>query len=419
MTMQSPAAARGPLVGTRVLELCSTIAGPVCARLLADFGADVIKIEPPEGDPVRSMGYQEGTTSLYTPTILRNKRAATIDLKQPDGLALVRRLAAQCDIVVENFRPGTLERLGLGYDVLAGDNPRAILVRISGYGQSGPYRGKPGYGAICEAFAGIRHLTGDPDRPPARVAVAVTDYMTAVYAAFGAVMALLERDRTGQGQVIDTALYETAFSMMEAVVPAYDRLKIVPTRQGSRLPSMAPNNLYPTRDGAYLLIAANNDPVFRRLVQAIGKAHLADDPRYASIRARAANADAIDGEVSEWTARMDSKEAERILDEAAVPVSRVFTIADIFEDPHYRARDMLVQIEHETLGSVTVPGVVPKLSGSPGAIYRAGPEQGADTRSVLRELLQLPADELARLERLGIIKGRDAAAKPKASQASA
>ncbi len=414
MSDQPHGEARGPLVGTRVLELCSTIAGPVCARLLADFGADVIKIEPPEGDPVRSMGYQEGDVSLYVPTILRNKRVATIDLKHAEGLALVRRLAAQCDIVVENFRPGTLERLGLGYDVLSQANPKAILVRISGYGQTGPYSPKPGYGAICEAFAGIRHLTGDPDRPPARVAVALTDYFTAVYAAFGAVMALLERERTGKGQVIDTALYEAAFTMMEAVVPGYDRLKIVPTRQGSRLPSMAPNNLYPTKDGGYLLIAANNDPIYRRLVNAIGKPHLAADPRFATIRARSANGDAIDAEVAEWTARTDGKEAERILEQAAVPVSRVFTIADIFEDPHYRAREMLVQIAHEQLGQLTVPGVVPKLSRTPGAIYRAGPEQGTDTRSVLRDLLGVPPAELARLEKMGVIKGRG---KPEAKAA--
>jgi crotonobetainyl-CoA:carnitine CoA-transferase CaiB-like acyl-CoA transferase len=408
MTTRSDDAPRGPLVGYRVLELCSTIAGPVCARLLADFGAEVIKVEPPEGDPVRSMGYLDGDVSLYTPTILRNKRVATVDLKTAEGCGLVRRLAAKCDVVVENFRPGTLERLGLGYDVLAEDNPSVVLVRISGYGQTGPYSPKPGYGAICEAFAGVRHLTGDPDRPPARVALALTDYFTAVYAAFGAVMALLERERTGKGQIVDAALYEAAFTMMEAVVPAYDRLKIVPTRQGSRLPSMAPNNLYPARDGAYLLIAANNDQIYRRLVEAIGKPHLAADPRFATIRSRSANADAIDAEIAEWTARTDGKEAERILELAAVPVSRVYTIADIFQDPHFRARDMLLQVAHDKLGQLTMPGIVPKLSRTPGAVYRAGPEQGEDTHSVLRDLLGIPQADLDTLEHAGVIRGKPA-----------
>jgi crotonobetainyl-CoA:carnitine CoA-transferase CaiB-like acyl-CoA transferase len=402
----------GPLAGYRVLELCSTIAGPVCARLLADFGAEVIKVEPPGGDPVRSMGYHDGDISLYAATILRNKQAVTVDMKTAQGRDLVRRLAAQCDAVVENFRPGTLERLGLGYDVLSADNPGLVLVRISGYGQTGPYRAKPGYGAICEAFGGVRHLTGDPDRPPARVALATTDYLTATFAAFGAVMALLERSKTGLGQVVDTALYETAFSMMEAIVPAYDRLKLVPTRQGSRLPSMAPNNLYLARDGSYILIAANNDKVFGQLARAMGQPELQHDPRFATIRARSANMDATDAAVAAWVAGRDGPEVETLLEDAGVPVSRVFTVADIFADPHYAAREMLLRMPHPRLGSVTVPGIVPKLSRTPGAVRHVGPEPGADTRDVLTRLLGLSAAELAQLEQEGVIGAAAPAATP-------
>jgi len=394
---------RGPLAGIRVLELCSTIAGPVCARLMADFGAEVIKVEPPEGDAVRKMGYHDGDAELYTASILRNKESAVIDLKTPEGKDLLRRMAAKSDVLVENFRPGTMERLGLGYEALSQDNPGLVMVRISGYGQTGPKSQEAGYGAICEAFAGVRHMTGDPDRPPARVALAVTDYLTAVYAAFGAAMALIERSRTGRGQVVDTALYECAFSMMESVVPAHDRLGIVPTRQGSRLPSMAPNSLYPAGDGAWVLIAANNNAVFARLAEAIGKPQLIDDPRFDGIRVRSENVNAIDAEIEEWSRRHDSVEIERVLTAAGVPVSRVNTIADIFHDPHYAAREMLLRLPHASLGELTIAGIAPKLSATPGAVQHLGPGLGADTRTALRRVLDLPDEELDALEQRGVL----------------
>ena len=393
----------GPLLGYRVLELCSTIAGPACTRLMADFGAEVIKVESLEGDSVRNLGYHEGSTELYASSILRNKKAVIIDIKTARGLALVLQLAAKCDVVVENFRPGTLERLGLGYDVLQQSNPGVVLVRISGYGQTGPYRAKAGYGAICEATAGVRHMTGDADRPPARVGLATTDYLTSVYAAYGATLALLERTRTGRGQVVDAALYESSFSMMESIVPAYDRLKVVPSRTGSRLQSTAPNNLYVGKDGGYVLISANNDKVFQRLVEVMGVPQLAEDARFATVRARATNVDAVDAEVSAWTSRHTIREVQDLLDEAGVPVSAVNTIADIFEDPHYRARDMLVSVAHPELEHITMTGVTPKLSASPGAIYRAGPDLGADTAAVLTELLGVDAQELAALARDRVI----------------
>jgi crotonobetainyl-CoA:carnitine CoA-transferase CaiB-like acyl-CoA transferase len=404
--MSAAREAFGPLAGTTVLELCSTIAGPACGRLLADFGARVIKVEPPGGDSMRSMGKHVGDVSLYAATLLRNKEAVAIDLKTEDGKRLVRALADRADVLVENYRPGVLERLGLGYDELSSTNPGLVMVRISGFGQTGPYSQRPGYGAICEALAGVRHMTGDPDRPPARVALATTDYLTAVYAAWGATMALLSRKTTGVGQVVDVALYEAAFSQMEAYTNAYEKLGYVPTRVGPNLPTMAPNSLYPTRDGSYVLIAANSDPTFRRLIDVMGQPGLLEDPRFCSIRARGANIEACNEVVSAWTRTLDADEVERLLVEAEVPVSRVNTIADIYEDPHYRARDMLVRVPHPTLGHTTQHGIVPKLSATPGRIVRSGPDYAQDTEAVLKDMLGLDAAELERLERAGAITAK-------------
>ncbi|WP_020647888.1 CaiB/BaiF CoA transferase family protein [Solimonas variicoloris] len=401
--------ASGPLAGYRVLELCNTIAGPACTRLFADFGAEVIKVEPPEGDSVRQIGLPDEGIALFAASILRNKRAVTIDLKTARGRELVLRLAAECDLVVENFRPGTLERLGLGYEALSAQNPGLVLVRISGYGQSGPRRAMPGYGAICEAYGGVRHLIGDPERPPPRVAVPVVDYLSAAYAAYGAVLALLERQRSGRGQVVDCALYEAAFSMLEASVPAYDRFGYVPNREGSRLPYMAPNNLYPTRDGGYVLIAANNDATFRRLMQAIGRAALLDDPRYATINSRWEHVDALDAEIGAWTAARDAAEIGAQLDAAGVPCSRVYTLADAAHDPHYAAREMLLRAPHSHFGELLQVGIVPKLSATPGAVRWSGPELSADTRAVLAERLGLSDAELDALEAEAVIRSRRAA----------
>ncbi|MES2682146.1 MAG: CaiB/BaiF CoA-transferase family protein [Pseudomonadota bacterium] len=403
----------GPLVGTRVLELCSTIAGPACARLLADFGAEVIKVEPPEGDSVRRLGVSDEGVALYAASILRNKRVVTIDIKTAEGQALVRQLAAQCDIVVENFRPGTLERLGLGYEALSKDHPGLIMVRISGYGQTGPYSAKAGYGAICEAFGGVREMIGDPDRPPVRVAVPVTDYITAAYAAFGTTMALLERQRTGLGQVVDTALYEAAFTMMEATVPGYDRFKVSPTREGSRLPFMAPNNLYRASDGAYLLIGANNEATYKRLTETMQRPDLLSDPRFASIGVRWQHVDALDAEVGAWVAQHTARDGAALLEAAGVPASLVYTLADIFKDPHYRAREMLLEVPHPKLKTLTQMGIVPRLSATPGHVAWPGHDAGADTRAVLGEWLGIGSAELDRLEMAGVIRcNADASAMP-------
>jgi crotonobetainyl-CoA:carnitine CoA-transferase CaiB-like acyl-CoA transferase len=388
---------RGPLAGHRVVELCSTIAGPVCARLLADFGADVIKIESSEGDPGRNFGAQAEGISLYGTSMYRNKQCIVLDLKHPQGRDIALKLLDKADVLVENFRPGVLDRLGLGEAVMRERNPRLVTVRISGYGQTGPYKELPGYGAICEAVAGVRHLTGDPDRPPARCALPTTDYLTAVYAAFGTLMALYERVQSGEGQTIDVALYEAAFSQMEEAVTSYPRTGIVPTRQGPRLMNTAPNSLYPTSDDHYVLIGANNDAIFRRLAAVLGHPEWGSDPRYATQRARGERVDEVDGLVAQWTQQRTAEEAQRLLIEAEVPVSRVNTIADIFEDQHYRAREMLLRIPHPKLGEVTVTGVVPKLSRTPGAIVKAGSGIGDDTRAVLTQELGMSDAEVDRL----------------------
>ena len=326
-------------------------------------------------------------------------------MRQPEGQALVRNLCRDADIVIENFRPGTLERWGLGYEDLSAINPGLIMVRISGYGQDGPYSQKPGYGVVCEAFSGLREVTGDPDRPPARVAVSVTDYITGLYAAFGAVMALLDRNVSGRGQVVDAALYESAFSFMEPHIPAYQQLGHIATRAGSRLPNHTPNSLYTTAEGKYIHITAGSQPVFRRLADVMGMPELLDDPRFATATARSKNEDAMDALVNAWTQARSLTEVERLLDDAAVPASRIFNMQDIFENEHYRAREMLVEPEDRVLGPVAMANVVPRLSRSPGKVRWSGRDVGQDTFEVLETLLGLSADELGGLAEKGVIHG--------------
>ena len=397
--------ATGPLLGLKVIEICTTIAGPACARLLADMGAEVIKIEPPEGDPVRQMGQHYQGESLYAASILRNKRSIVLDLKTPEGRQVAADLIAQADILVENNRPGVLERLNLGYDTLSARNPGLVMVRISGYGQTGPYHERPGYGAICEAVAGVRHMTGDPDRPPARVALATTDYLSSVHAAFGAVAAIHARQRTGKGQVVDVALYEAAYTQMEPVVPAYEKLGVLPQREGSNLPSMAPNSSYPTRDGAWVLIAANSQPTWRRLVALMQQPELLTDPRFETIQARGLpdNMRAIDAIVAAWTRGFDAADLEDLLRQGELPCTRVYTIADIYADPHFQERDMLVQVAHPVLGHTTQTGIVPRFCATPGNIRHTGPNLGADTSSVLSQTLGLSAGRIAELNQSGAV----------------
>jgi len=393
----------GPLAGVRVLELGSSVAGPFCGRLLADFGAEVLKVEPPTGDPVREMSKRVAGHSLYAASIMRNKRLLALDLRKERAQEMVRELVKTCDVVVENFRPGMLESWGLGFDVLSALNPRMIMVRISGYGQTGPYRERPGYGVIGEAMSGLRHLTGDPDRPPARVNVALTDEVTGLYAAFGTLLALRAREHTGRGQLVDAALYESAFSLTEPHVPVYSNLGIVAQRAGSSLTDVAPNNLYPTRDGRDIHITAMADTVFRRLVVAMQSGELAEDPRFRAAVSRAENAEDLDRLIAAWTSSHDLGEIEMMLNVAEVPASRVYDMADIFHDAHYRERDMLVEMQDERFGVVTVAGVVPKLTATPGRIRQLGGVIGQDSRATLKEYCGLSESELDDLEKAGVV----------------
>ncbi|MDP6604359.1 MAG: CoA transferase [Rhodospirillales bacterium] len=400
--------AQGPLAGYRVLELGTTIAGPFCGRLLADFGADVIKVEPPDGDPVRAMGKHVGEVSLWAASILRGKKLVALDLKSAEGQEIVREITKGADVVVENFRPGALEKWGLGYADLAAVRPGIIMVRISGFGQDGPYSSRPGYGVIGEAVGGLRHIIGDPDRPPARVAVPLTDYITGLYAALGAVMAIVHREKTGEGQFIDAALFEAAFSFMEPFVPAFEKLGFVPTRAGPNLPGQVPNSLYPTADDGYVHIAATTQALFKRLIGVMGREDLIADARFATPLARGRNPEALDPVIAEWTSRHTAAALEKILiEEADVPASRVYTMADVFDDAHYRARGMLTEVADADLGSVRLAAPVPRMSETPGAIRWAGGRVGADTREILREIGGLTDERIDALAAAGVVRLAD------------
>ena len=392
-----------PLDKFRVLELGTMVAGPFGGRMLADFGAEVIKVEMAAGDPVRGMGKRVDGKSLYAASIFRNKRMISIDLRTEKGRELVRGLAGKVDVLIENFRPGTMERWGLGYDVLSRLNPRLVMVRISGFGQTGPYSMRAGYGIIGESMSGLRHITGDPDRPPTRVAVSLTDYITGLHAAYGAVMALLKRQETGKGQCVDAALFESAFNFMEPYVPAYEKLGFIAGRTGSRLPDNTPNNLYTARDGRHIHIAAVSEPTWQRLMKAIGREDALTDPRFATLTSRSQHEDAIDEIISAWTARRDLEEIDAVLQEAGVPASRIYTMADVFSDPHYAAREMLIDVPDADLGTVRLANVVPKLSDTPGRIDHAGGQVGVDTRAVLSELAGLSEAEISALAAEGVI----------------
>jgi crotonobetainyl-CoA:carnitine CoA-transferase CaiB-like acyl-CoA transferase len=414
------AAPSGPLAGYRVLELGSTVAGPFCGRLLADFGAEVIKIEPPEGDPVRTMGKRFAGKSLYASSIFRNKSLIALDLRKPEAQQIVRELVPRCDAVIENFRPGGLEKWGLGYDTLSAINPGIVMVRISGFGQTGPYSQRAGYGVISEAVSGIRHITGDPDRPPARAGVSMTDYIAGLYSAFGAVMALLTREKTGRGQYIDSALYECAFSFMEPWIPAYEKLGYVASRTGARLPESTPNNLYSTAGGEFIHITAMGDAVFRRLAAAMGRSDLVSDARFGTAVARSENHEDLDEAIAEWTATLELADVERMLADCNVPAARIFTMADIFGDPHYRERQSIVAAPDDDLGSVAMAAVVPRLSATPGRVVHSGHRIGQDTRQVLASVLHYPEERIAALQAAGVIccDPRDAAAPMTASPAT-
>ena len=396
----------GPLAGVRVIECGVLLAGPFCARLLADFGAEVIKIEPPhEGDPMRTTGQAlEDGKSLWWPSIARNKKCITLNLRVPEGQELLRKLVAQADVVIENFRPGTFEGWGLGYDVLRQLNPGLVFTRVSGYGQTGPYRQKPGFAAVAEAFGGLRHLVGFPDRPPCRVGISLGDSLAGLFAALGTLMALYHRDvNGGHGQVVDTALYESVFAVLEGMLTEYDRTGFVRARTGTLLPGFAPSNLYPCRGGQWIVIAANTDGLFRRLCALMGQEGLTSDPRFTPQIVRVQNRETIDEIIAAWTANQDLSTLLARLEEATIPAGPVHTIADIVEDPHFQTRDMFLTLHDRLLGALRMPGIVPKLSETPGEARFVGPELGEHNYEVYGNLLGLSAKEIAGLSERGVL----------------
>jgi formyl-CoA transferase len=386
-TSNSPAPATRPLEGLKVLELGQLIAGPFAAKILAEFGADVIKVEPPGGDPLRKWRYVHEGTSVWWAAHARNKRSITLDLRQPEGQEIVRKLAAQADILIENFRPGAMEKWGLGFEALHAINPKLIMLRVSGYGQTGPYKDRPGFGVIGEAMGGLRHLSGEPDRPPVRVGVSIGDTLSGLHGVIGVLMALRHREQQGGvGQEVDVALYESVFNMMESLLPEYSKYGVARQPSGSSLPGIAPSNAYRCGDGKYALVAGNGDSIYKRLMTLIGREDLGTDPALADNQGRAAQAERIDEAISQWTAQHNLEEVLAALNEAGVPAGRIYDAADIAQDPHYRARDMILETSLPDGSAIEVPGIVPKLSATPGRVDRLAPKLGEHTQQILDEL---------------------------------
>jgi crotonobetainyl-CoA:carnitine CoA-transferase CaiB-like acyl-CoA transferase len=395
----------GPLNGVRVIEIGTLIAAPFAARLMGEFGAEVIKIESMgQGDPLRKWRKLHEGTSLWWYLQSRNKKSLSLNLKSAEGIEIVKRLAENADVLIENLRPGALEKLGLGWDVLHALNPKLTLVRISGYGQSGPYRDRPGFGAIGEAMGGIRYTTGTPGSPPARVGVSLGDSLASMHAVMGALMSVL-RVKTGQGdgQVVDVSLVESVFNVMESLVPEYDMLGHVRERSGGALPGIAPSNTYPTGDGGYVVIAGNSDPIYKRLMQTIGRPDLADNPEFAHNDGRAAQSEMLDAVISAWSSSLPIDEVLQALEQAEVPAGRIYNVADIVADPHYQAREMILDAQLPGGTTIKMPGIVPKLSETPGSINWQGPTLGQHTDSVLSDL-GLTAADIAQLKTDGVVQ---------------
>lgn len=394
----------GPLAGVRVLELGQLIAGPFCGQLLGDYGAEVIKIEDPSaGDPMRRWGYTDGTGEpVHWSVLARNKRSLGCDLRSAEGQELVRRLAATADIVVENFRPGTMERWGLGYEDLAAVNPGLIMVRVTGFGQDGPYASRAGYGSIGEAMGGLRHLMGEADRPPSRAGVSIGDSLAGTLGALGAVAALVERKSSGRGQVVDCALYEAVLAMSESLVTDYAAFGYLRERTGSVLPGVAPSNVYPTSDGAEVLIAANQDTVFRRLAAAMGRPELADDPRYATHSARGERQGELDQLIAGWTTLLTHRELEHTCLANAVPVGLIYRAPEMIDDPHFQARQSIVEVDVNG-SKLPMQTVVPRFGRTPARVRWAGPPLGDATDQLLKEL-DFGDNEIADLRRRGVVK---------------
>lgn len=397
--------AEGPLADLVVVEMGTLIAGPFCGQILGDFGAEVIKVEDPKGgDPMRQWGrtLPKGL-SPWWPVIARNKKSVTLDLRTPQGQELARALIAKADVVIENFRPGALEKWGLGWEALSALNPRLIMARISGFGQTGPYSQRAGFGLIGEAMGGLRHVTGEPDRPPSRAGISIGDSLTGMHAAMGVMMAVHARHRTGRGQLVDAALYESVFAVMENLVTEYDLTGYMRTRSGSILPGLAPSNVYPCAEGQMILIGANGDRVFSRLADAMGRPELATDPRYADHPSRGENQAELDALIADWTRAHTLDELLELMETHGVPASRVYRAPEMLADPQFAAREAIIETDHPVFGRVKMQNVFPKLGATPGAVRWAGPALGEHTDSVLEERAGCSAERLATLRAQGVI----------------
>jgi crotonobetainyl-CoA:carnitine CoA-transferase CaiB-like acyl-CoA transferase len=396
--------ATGPLKGLRVIELGVLLAGPFCGQILGDLGAEVIKVEPPgQGDPLRDWGtVKKDGHGVWFPIVARNKKCITLDLRQAEGQEVLKDLIKEADFLLENFRPGTLEKWGLGYDVLSAINPGLIMIRVSGYGQTGPNSPKAGYASVGEAMGGLRYVMGEPDRMPSRAGISIGDSLAATYASIGALAALEHRRNSGRGQIVDSAIYEACFAMMETLVPDYHFGGSIRERTGSFLPKIAPSNIYPASDGM-LILAANQDTVWRRLAEAMGQSELADDPRFLTHVARGENQAELDALVSAWSLQMTCAELEAICEAHGVPCGRIYRAPDMMADPHFAAREAIVTLEHPALGPFPMPNVFPKLSSTPDNVRWTGPELGSHTDEVLADTLGYDADKIATLKSSGVI----------------
>jgi formyl-CoA transferase len=392
----------GALQGIRVVELGQLLAGPFCGQLLGDMGADIIKVEPPgEGDPMRIWG--QGAEKVQWEVIARNKRSVSANLRIAEGQELVRRLIAKADILIENFKPGTMEKWGLGPDQLHAENPGLIIARMSGYGQTGPYSDRAGFGGIGEAMGGWRYIVGEPDRPPSRMGVSIGDTLTATYGCMGVLAALHVREKTGKGQVVDTALYESVLQVMEGLVPEYDRSGFIRERSGSFLPGIAPSNVYSCKDGEYM-IGANKDSLWQRLAEAMGQPELGTDPRYATHLARGENQIELDSRINQWTRTLTVDEVDALMITHSIPAGRVYRAPDMLDDPHFKAREAIIEVETERFGQLKMQSAFPKLSATPSSVRRAAPSKvGQHNAEIYGGLLGLNADDLAALEAIGAI----------------
>ena len=405
MNSQATPLQASALAGLKVLELGQLIAGPFAAKTLADFGAEVIKVEAPgSGDPLRKWRMLKDGTSVWWQVQSRNKRSLALDLRTAEGQGIVRQLAQEADILIENFRPGAMEGWGLAPDNLIAQNPKLIVLRISGYGQTGPYRNRPGFGVIGEAMGGLRHLTAEPGRVPVRVGVSIGDTLSALHGVIGILLALQHRHMSGKGQVIDVALYESVFNCMESLLPEYSAFGAVRGPAGSALPGIAPTNAYRCKDGAYALIAGNGDSIFKRLMTLIGRTDLANDPMLGDNAGRVARVEEIDQAIEAWTRQQSVEDVLQALESMSVPAGKIYSIADIASDPHYAARGMLQEITLADGSDLKVPGVVPKLSATPGQHRRNAPNLGQDTDDILKEM-GLNSEQIQKLKASGIVGG--------------